>query len=188
MKPEKQTVHYVGRVIKVTTDEVVLPNGHRASLEVVHHPGGAAVVAVDVDQRVCLLRQYRYVAGGWIWELPAGKLEPNEPPLETAKRELTEEAGVSARHWESLGEVLSSPGVFAEVLHLFHATGIEPAAAAHEQAEVIEVHWVSFAEAHDWAMNGTIRDAKSVIGLARAFGLANRRQSPAAPSAGSPRA
>jgi 8-oxo-dGTP pyrophosphatase MutT (NUDIX family) len=169
MKPENQTVHFRGRVITVTTDDVVLPNGHRAKLEVVHHPGGAAVVALDSKGRVCLLRQYRYVAGGWIWELPAGKLEPNEPPLETAKRELIEEAGVRASHWEELGSVFTSPGVFSEVLHLFYATGIEPAAAAHEHAEVIEVHWVPLAEAHEWAMSSQIRDAKTVIGLARAF-------------------
>ena len=81
---------------------------------------------MDAQQRVCLLRQYRYVADGWIWELPAGKLEPNEPPLETAKRELIEEAGISARHWESLGTVFSSPGVFSEVLHLFYAAELEP--------------------------------------------------------------
>jgi ADP-ribose pyrophosphatase len=169
MKPEKQTVHFKGRVITVTTDEVVLPNGHRAQLEVVHHPGGAAVIALDSQQRVCLLRQYRYVADGWIWELPAGKLEPGEPPLTTAQRELIEEAGVSATRWESLGSVLSSPGVFAEVLHLFYATGIETATAAHESAEVIEVHWIPFAEACEWALNGTIRDAKTVIGLLRGF-------------------
>src|SRR6516225_9362628 len=137
MKPEKQTLQFRGRVITVTTDEVVLPNGHRAILEVVHHPGGAAVVALDSKRQVCLLRQYRYVAGGWIWELPAGKLEPNEPPLITAQRELVEEAGVSAREWQSLDSVLSSPGVFGEVLHLFLATGIEPAKAALESAEVI---------------------------------------------------
>src|SRR5215471_6949413 len=137
MEPKNQTVHFRGRVITVTTDEVVLPNGHRAQLEVVHHPGGAAVVALDSKQRVCLLRQYRYVAGGWVWELPAGKLEPNEPPLETAKRELIEEAGMSARHWESLGTALSSPGVFSEVLHLFYAAELEPAAVAHESSEVI---------------------------------------------------
>ena len=167
MKPEKQTVQFRGRVITVTTDEVVLPNGHRAQLEVVHHPGGAAVVAIDSKHRVCLLRQYRYVADGWIWELPAGKLEPNEPPIETAKRELIEEAGVSASHWESLGTALSSPGVFGEVLHLFFANGIEPSTAAHEHSEVIEVHWVPYAQAHEWAMNGNIRDAKTIIGLFR---------------------
>ena len=171
MKPENQTVHFRGRVITVSTDDVVLPNGHRATLEVVHHPGGAAVVAVDSERRVCLLRQYRYVAGGWIWELPAGKLEPNEPPLETARRELIEEAGVSASHWESLGTALSSPGVFSEVLHLFYATGIEPSTAAHEHSEVIEVHWIAFAEAYEWAMKGQIGDAKTIIALARAFAI-----------------
>ena len=96
MKPEKQTLQYQGRVISVTTDEVRLPNGHQALLEVVHHPGGAAAVALDTAGRVCLLRQYRYVADGWLWELPAGKLEPDEPPLLTAQRELIEEAGVGA--------------------------------------------------------------------------------------------
>jgi ADP-ribose pyrophosphatase len=168
MKPEKQTVHFRGRVITVTTDEVVLPNGHRAQLEVVQHPGGAAAVAIDAQDQICLLRQYRYVAGGWIWELPAGKLEPNEPPLITAQRELVEEAGVSAREWQSLDSVLSSPGVFGEVLHLFLATGIEPAKAALESAEVIEVHWMPFATALEWALSGKIRDAKTVIGITRA--------------------
>ncbi len=169
MKPEKQTTHFRGRVITVTTDEVVLPNGHRAELEVVHHPGGAAAVALDTEDRVCLLRQYRYVAGGWIWELPAGKLEPHEPPLTTAQRELIEEAGVRADTWESLGSVLSSPGVFGEVLHLFFARKLHAVALSHEGAEVIEVHWVPFGEAHRWALDGTLRDAKTVIGLTRAF-------------------
>jgi ADP-ribose pyrophosphatase len=168
MEPEKQTVHFRGRVIKVTTDEVVLPNGHRAELEVVHHPGGAAVVAIDAQERICLLRQYRYVAEGWIWELPAGKLEPNEPPLATAQRELIEEAGVSARHWQTLDSYFSSPGIFTEVLHLFLATELEPASSAHEHAEVIEVHWVPFTEAYDWAVSGKIRDGKTALGIVRA--------------------
>jgi len=168
MKPEKQTVHFRGRVIKVTTDEVVLPNGYRAELEVVHHPGGAAVVAIDQQEQVCLLRQYRYVADGYIWELPAGKLEPDEPPLVTAQRELIEEAGVSAQHWDTLESYLSSPGIFTEVLHLFLATGIAPAVAAHEKAEVIEVHWVPFAEACERALSGEIRDGKTALGLIRA--------------------
>jgi 8-oxo-dGTP pyrophosphatase MutT (NUDIX family) len=168
MKPQMQSVHFRGRIITVTTDEVRLPNGHLASLEVVHHPGGAAAVAIDAQERVCLLRQYRYVAEGWLWELPAGKLEPNEPPLVTAQRELIEEAGVSARIWRGLGAYLSSPGIFTEVLHLFLATAIEPATTAHERAEVIEVHWLPFAQACEWALSGEIRDGKTALGLLRA--------------------
>jgi ADP-ribose diphosphatase len=168
MKADRQTVQFTGRVIRVTTDEVVLPNGHRALLEVVHHPGGAATVALDDAQRVCLLRQYRYVADGWLWELPAGKLEPAEPPLATAQRELAEEAGVSARHWRALGTLLSSPGVFSERLHLFLATGLTPATTAHEASELIEVHWIALAQACDWALDGTLADAKTALGLLRA--------------------
>jgi ADP-ribose pyrophosphatase len=165
MKPEKQTVHFRGRVITVTTDEAVLPNGHRAELEVVHHPGGAAAVALDAQRRVCLLRQYRYVADGWVWELPAGKLEPNEPPLETARRELIEEAGITALSWQPLLSYFSSPGVFGEVLHLFLAQKLEPAPLAHERSEVIEIHWIDFTEACEWVASGQVRDGKTALGL-----------------------
>jgi 8-oxo-dGTP pyrophosphatase MutT (NUDIX family) len=168
MKADKQTVQFTGRVIQVTTDEVVLPNGHRALLEVVHHPGGAATVALDSGERVCLLRQYRYVADGWLWELPAGKLEPSESPQATAQRELAEEAGVSARHWRSLGTVLSSPGVFGERLHLFLATGLDSGTSAHEPSELIEVHWIALAQACEWALDGTVADCKTALGLLRA--------------------
>lgn len=171
LQPEKRTLNFRGRIITLTTDEVILPNGHRAELEVVHHPGGAAAVTIDEHNRVCLLRQYRYVAGGWLWELPAGKLEPNEPPLHTAQRELVEEAGVSASRWESLGTYLSSPGIFTEVLHLFLATEVQPAQVAHEHAEVIEAHWIPFNQAHQWAIDGTLRDGKTAIGLIRAANL-----------------
>ena len=168
MKPVSQTTQFTGRIIRVTTDEVVLPNGHRTELEVVHHPGGAAAVALDDARRVCLLRQYRYAAGGWLWELPAGKLEPGEPPLGTAQRELAEEAGVDARRWLSLGTCLPSPGVFTEVLHLYLATAIAPAAATHERSEVIEIHWLPFETACEWALAGTITDGKTIVGLLRA--------------------
>lgn len=162
------TPHFQGRVIKVSVDEVLLPNGNRAHLEIVRHPGGAAAVALDDQDRVCLLRQYRYAANGWVWELPAGKLEPAEPPLHTAQRELTEEAGIEARHWRSLGTSLSSPGVFTEVIHLFLATGLTAATAAPEANEVLEVHWVPFEEACKRALTGDITDSKTVMGLLRA--------------------
>jgi 8-oxo-dGTP pyrophosphatase MutT (NUDIX family) len=162
------TPHFQGRVIRVTVDRVILPNGRQADLEVVHHPGGAAIVALNEAQQVCLLRQYRYVAGGWIWELPAGKLEPAEPPEVTARRELIEEAGVDASDWASLGSLLSSPGVFSEVIHLYLARGLAPARAQLEDSEVLEVHWVSFRQACEMALSGELRDAKTAIGVLRA--------------------
>jgi len=77
-----------GKITYLTVDTVDLPNGHRADLEILHHPGGAAIVAIDDQNRVCLLHQFRHAAGGYVWELPAGKLEPGEPPELTAQREL----------------------------------------------------------------------------------------------------
>ncbi|HTV80396.1 MAG TPA: NUDIX hydrolase [Steroidobacteraceae bacterium] len=168
MSTVNSTQHYRGRVISVTVDDVLLPNGRQAALEVVHHPGGAAVVAVNDLQQVCLLRQYRYVAGGFIWELPAGKLEPAEPPASTARRELVEEAGLSAQRWTELGTMLSSPGVFSEVIHLFLAQDLVAARAQPEDHEVLEVHWMSLRQACEMALSGELRDAKSVTGLLRA--------------------
>lgn len=169
MSIENQTTHFRGRVITLTVDDVTLPNGHRTPLEIVHHPGGAAAVAIDDQERVCLLRQYRHAAGEWLWELPAGKLEPDEPPLLTAQRELVEEGGVGARDWDSLGVFFSSPGVLTERIHLFLARGLSPAQAAPESAEVFEVSWIALTQAHRWALDGTINDGKTVIGLLRAF-------------------
>jgi 8-oxo-dGTP pyrophosphatase MutT (NUDIX family) len=163
----KSTTHFRGRIVTLTIDEVTLPNGHLASLEIVHHPGGAAIVAIDGEQRVCLLRQYRHAVGAWIWELPAGKLEPGEPPLTTAQRELVEEAGMQATRWESLGHCVPSPGILDEIVHLFLATGLTAVADARESAEVFEVHWVPLQQAQEWALNGTINDAKTALGVAR---------------------
>jgi 8-oxo-dGTP pyrophosphatase MutT (NUDIX family) len=169
MSIEKRTTHFRGRVISLTIDEVLLPNGHLASMEIVHHPGGAAVVALDAERRVCLLKQYRHAAGQWVWELPAGKLEPGEPPLYTAQRELTEEAGVAAASWQSLGTCVPSPGILNEVVHLYLATGLTPARAAPESGEVFEVHWVAIEAAYRQMLEGTINDAKTAMGLARAL-------------------
>lgn len=159
---------YKGRVIRLTVDEVELPNGVKCELEVVHHPGGSAVVAINDRQEVCLLEQYRHVSSGWLWELPAGKHEPNDLPEVTAKKELQEEAGVTARQWQFLGHVYSSPGVFAEVVHLYLAQGLTMVASAHESEEVIKIHWLPLQEACERAMNGKLMDAKTVIGLLRA--------------------
>lgn len=159
---------YTGRVVALGLEQVTLPNGESIELEIVSHPGGAAIVALDAGDRVCLLRQYRHAAGGWLWELPAGKLDPDEPPAATARRELAEEAGVTAADWRELGRIVSSPGVFTEVVHLYLARGLAPVAAAREPGELFEVHWVRLDEAVGRALAGDIVDAKTVAGLLRA--------------------
>jgi ADP-ribose pyrophosphatase len=159
---------FEGRVIKVSVETVDLPNGVRLPLEIVRHPGGAAAVAIDADNRVCLLRQYRHAAGGYIHELPAGKLEPNEPPGLTVQRELAEEAAVSASQWQSLGAYFSSPGVFTEVIHLYLATGLTPVESSPEPDEVFEIEWWPLDLAVARALNGELTDAKTIIGILRA--------------------
>lgn len=159
---------YQGKILDLGLETIALPNGEAAELEIARHPGGAAAVAIDDQSRVCLLRQYRHAAGGWLWELPAGKLEPDESTFNTARRELFEEAGVTAERWTELGTLHSSPGILTEVIHLYLATGLGQAAHDHEIHEVIEIHWLPFEQVLAWCRDGTITDAKTLIGLFRA--------------------
>lgn len=168
---------YTGHTIELDIERVTLPNGHCFDLEVVRHPGGAAVVALDAEERICLLRQYRHVAGGWLWEIPAGKLDPRELPAQTAARELREEAGLEAGQWLDLGTILTSPGVFTERIHLYLARDLTPGQSATEDHEAIEIHWVTLATTARWALDGTIADAKSVVGLLRARAALDRAPS-----------
>jgi 8-oxo-dGTP pyrophosphatase MutT (NUDIX family) len=131
------------------------------------------VVAIDDQDRVCMLRQFRHAAGGYIYELPAGKLEPDEPPDVTARRELVEEASKSAASWTSLGAYFSSPGCFTEVIHLYLASGLTKAPGVPEQDEVFQVEWWPFEEAQAKALSGELTDAKTIIGILRA---ASRRK------------
>jgi 8-oxo-dGTP pyrophosphatase MutT (NUDIX family) len=169
---DNKTTVYRGKIIDIYLERVTLPNGAVAELEIIRHPGGAAVVALDNENRVCLLRQYRHVAGGWLWELPAGKLDAGEPPLDTAQRELEEEAGLRAGHWEPMGKIVSSPGIFTEVVHLFLARSLIHVPAIPETHEVIEVHWIPFTQALAWAQADEITDAKTLVGLFRAGKIA----------------
>lgn len=159
---------YQGKLLDLGIETIDLPNGESAELEIARHPGGAAVVALDNQGRVCLLRQYRHAADGWLWELPAGKLEPGEPPFSAAWRELSEEAGVEAERWSELGTMHSSPGILTEIIHLYLADGLRQSAINHETHEVIEIHWLPFGQVFDWCCDGTITDAKTLVGLFRA--------------------
>jgi 8-oxo-dGTP pyrophosphatase MutT (NUDIX family) len=156
---------YEGKVLRLNIERVTLPNGAVAELEIAHHPGGACIVALDRDGCVCLLRQFRHAAGGWITELPAGKLDEREPPLDCARRELAEETGMTAGQWDDLGYFFSSPGVFTEVIHVFLARGLTPCESAPEQHEVFEAHWLPLADALAQASDGRLQDAKTITGL-----------------------
>jgi ADP-ribose diphosphatase len=156
---------YQGRILQLGIETLTLPNGETLDLEIVRHPGGAAVVAVDERQHVCLLRQYRHASGGWLWELPAGKLEADEKPQTTAKRELLEEGGIEADQWQTLGDILVTPGFCDEVIHLFLARELTHLTAQPQVHEVIEVHWIPFEQALAQVFDGTLRDAKTMLGL-----------------------
>ena len=171
---EKSKTLYQGRIISLDIEQVELPNGVQTEMEIVRHPGGAAVVAVDARQHVCLLYQYRHVCNSWVWELPAGKIDGGEESLTTAQRELKEEAGRTAQNWQSLGHMISSPGVFTEVVHCYLATELSVCDTGHEAEELIEIHWVPFEEAFERALDNRISDAKTVIGLFRAQAVLNK--------------
>ena len=157
---------HTGRVLTLNLERVELPNGRVAELEIAHHPGGATIVAVDAQGRVCLLRQFRHAAGGWITELPAGKLDNREPPIECARRELAEEVGMSADRWDHLGQFFTSPGVLTETIHVFLARDLEPCPSAPEEHEVFEARWLPLDEAFRLACDGQLHDAKTIVGLA----------------------
>lgn len=125
-KTTRSTPIYEGRVVKIRVDEISMPNGVATTREVVDHPGAVVIVALDDDQRVYLVRQYRHAIGSMLLELPAGTLEPGEEPLEAAKRELREEVGITGERWSYLGSFFSSPGFLNEKLDVFLAEDLTP--------------------------------------------------------------
>lgn len=164
----ENTLIFKGRIVEMVLERCVLPNGRAAELEVVRHPGGAAIVAIDAAKRVCLVYQYRHVCKGWLWELPAGKIDNNEASLVTAQRELAEEAGVLAKNWQSLGICYSSPGILTEVIYLYLATELKLQDQELGQDEILEVHWVALEDAMKQVISGQINDSKTIVGLLRA--------------------
>ena len=173
-KPLARKPLYQGSIVDLGIDTVALPDGREIDLEIVRHPGGAVIACLNQAKEICLIRQFRHAAGGWIWELPAGVLEPDEPPLETAKRELIEETGVRGKAWQPLGVVFPTPGFCNEQLHLFYAEVETLGASRPEPDEFIEVYWLALADAVQQALSGEIPDAKTVIGILRAADYANR--------------
>jgi ADP-ribose pyrophosphatase len=163
----KRRLAYQGRAIAVWDEEVELPNGAVAKLDIVRHPGAAAVVPFEDDDRVLLIRQFRHAAGGTIWEVPAGKLDGDSPEV-CAARELEEEAGRSAGRLEHLGEIWTTPGFTDERIHLFAAFDLVAVPHAREEHEVIEVVPMPLHAALELVWRGELRDAKSALALVHA--------------------
>ena len=156
---------FAGRVIRVTYDTVRLENGNTSTREVVHHHGGAGILPVDEAGNVYLVRQFRYAIGEEIWELPAGKLEAGEDPFEAAKRELGEECGLTADHFEDLGVVYPTVGYDSERIYIWAATGLHPAAQHLDEDEFLDVVKMPLEKALALVLDGTSRDSQTQVGL-----------------------
>lgn len=157
-----------GRVIDLSVDRVRLPNGRVTELELVHHRGAAAVVPLLEDGRVVLVRQYRYATGGWLLEIPAGKLPGGESPATGAGRELEEETGYRAARLEPLGWIWSSPGFSDEKVWLFLARQLRATQQRLESDEVLTLETAPLPELVGQAERGELQDAKTVCGVLRA--------------------
>jgi ADP-ribose pyrophosphatase len=153
-----------GRVVHLVVEDIVLPNGHAMQIEIVKHPGASAIVALTEQDEVLLVRQYRHAAGGFIYEIPAGKLEGDAPDA-CATRELREEAGVTAGTMQKLGSILTTPGFSDEIIHLFLARSLQASTQQLEADEVLTVERVPFDEVLRRCARGEIRDAKSMCAL-----------------------
>ena len=160
---------YTGKVLILNIEQVPLPNGSTADLEIIRHPGAAAVVPLKEDGTVVLIRQFRHAAGGFIYEIPAGKLQPGEDPEACAARELEEEIGYRANKFELLTSIFTAPGFTDEVIHIYKGTDLVSGQQQLDQDEVLEiVEWpldVAMARIRD----RTIQDAKTIIGLQGVF-------------------
>ena len=166
---------YTGKVVTLNVDTVQLPNGVTVDLETIRHPGAAAVVPVKDDGTVVLIRQFRHAAGGFIYEIPAGKLAPGEDPLHCASRELEEEVGYQASSFELLSSIFTAPGFADEVIHVYKAIGLTKGRQQLDRDEVLEVIEMSLSEAISKSEDGTIRDAKTIVGLQAVYIKTPRR-------------
>jgi ADP-ribose pyrophosphatase len=156
---------YKGRIVTLQLEEVTLPNHLSITLEVVRHRGAAAVVPLHDDRSVTLIHQFRHAAGGFIWEIPAGTLGPDEAPASCAARELREEVGLAAGEIVHLGSILTTPGFCDERIHLFLARGLAAVPQQLDADEILSASRLPLAEAMAMIRRGEIEDAKTIAGL-----------------------
>jgi len=156
---------WIGKRIRVRVDEVERSDGHRTTREVVEHPGAVAILAWD-GARIAMVRQWRHATGQVLLEIPAGTLEPGEPPAETARRELAEEVGLAAATWTEGPRFYTAPGFCDELMHLYLATDLRDDPSAEADAdEILEPDWMTLTDALAAIEDGTIRDAKTIVGV-----------------------
>lgn len=165
VKVNQRTPIHRGRVFRLVRENVTLDNGTTTDLDYVEHPGAAAIVPLLNSNEVVLVRQYRHALKQYIWEIPAGTLDPGEPVMDCARRELAEEVGYAASEWHKLGEITPVPGYSDERIHLFLATGLTVADQHLDADEVLAVHRMPLADAIAMIGRGEIQDSKSICGL-----------------------
>ena len=165
---------YAGRVVTLHVDTVELPDGGTSIREIVDHPGGVAILALDEENRVPVVRQYRYAFGRTMLEIPAGKREPGEPPHVTARRELQEEVGAAAARWDDLGVLIPSPGCYGETLYLYLARELTFGAVDPDEDEFLECERMDFGALYEMCMDGRVQDAKTVAAVLKAKLLLGR--------------
>lgn len=167
-KPLKSDIIYEGRIMRVRNDTVELQNGKTAYREVVDHTGGVGVIALTADGAVPMVRQFRYPFMAETLEIPAGKLEKGEDPLECAVRELSEETGCSAGEMIPLGSLLPSPGYCAETLYIYLALDLKAGRPHLDEDEFLNVEYYPLEKLHDMCMSGELVDAKTVLAVLKA--------------------
>jgi len=165
---------FSGRVVNLRLETVTLPNGATVEMELIRHPGAAAIIPMKDDGTVMLIRQYRHAVGGFILEIPAGKLDPGEEPRDCAARELEEEIGLRAALLEPVITFFTTPGFTDEVIHIFKATGLTPGIQKLDRDEVLDVIELPLERAIAQIADGTIRDGKTIVGLQTVY-LRERR-------------
>ena len=161
----KSKVLYQGKVFRLQRDTVIEPGGVRAERDIVVHPGSVVVLPIFKDGRVLLIRQYRHTVGEFLWELVAGRKEPNETPLAAARRELLEETGYTAKRLRKLMHVIPTPGFVSEWMWIFAAEGLTEGAAQPEEDEKITPRIFTLKQVDAMIERGTLCDAKSICGL-----------------------
>ena len=160
-----------GRVVKLKRDVVELDNGKQSFREVVEHPGGVCVVALDRQNRVAVVRQFRYPFKKMLLEIPAGKLEPGEDPFAAAKREQKEETGTASTEYVSLGRMFSTPGFCSEILHMWACRITDFGESCPDEDEFLEVEYIPIEELYDKILQNEISDAKTQIGILKTYAL-----------------